>query len=114
LRTFGRDDDKVIARLAETGFTSWTSDGRRLVYHAFNPKGFEVREYDVEAGESSAVFDSRQLEGVFSPESQWSIRDCSLATNRTFVVCGVFDTTTQRFAWAGVTYEAVATRLGLR
>jgi hypothetical protein len=114
LRTFGRDDDKVIARLAETGFTSWTSDGRRLVYRAFSPKGFELRQYDVETGESSAVFDSRQLEGVFSPDSQWSIRDCSLATDQTFGVCGVFDTTTQRFAWAGVTYEAVATRLGLR
>jgi hypothetical protein len=56
----------------------------------------------------------RHVDGVFPPESTWSITHCSLATDQSFLVCQAIVTTVERLAWEGVTYEAVLAQIGRR
>jgi len=76
--------------------------------------GIEFRRYDVRTGETAVLLNSSHLEGVSSPDTSWNVGTCQLATNLTFLVCQSIETTVQRLAWTGVTFQAVMARLGTR
>jgi hypothetical protein len=110
VRTVGRDDDRVVVQTAVGYSPSWTADGQRVVYAAVNPAGLEYREVNVDTGEGRALLEQKHVDGVFPPESRWNISRCSPAPDASFLVCEALVTTVHRFAWQGVTHDAVIAR----
>jgi len=115
VKTIGGDGSTVVGEVQAPGSERWTADGRHVVYRASTLKSpVEFRRYDVRTGETAVLLNSSHLEGVFSPDTSGSVSHCLLATNLTFLVCQSIETTVQRLAWTGVTFEAVMARLGTR
>ena len=115
VKTIGRDDSKVVGEVQRPGSERWTADGRQLFYLGFsagNP--VEFRRYDVESGETTVLVNRSHLEGASSSGSALSLGACQLATNLAFVVCTAGETTVERLAWTGVTFDAVMARLGTK